>query len=96
MALQAVTSSSGSSKQIAVSLNSTAGTVVYTVATGKTFTGVAVGYPGTNGGYIGINGVTVGLVNGANPTSAVVPLTLVSGTVVTSSATSCALIGVEQ
>lgn len=82
-----------SPKQIILNTSGTA--VLYTVPTGKTFTGYFTA--NTTSGAVSINGVYVystGGTSGYGP--AVVPLTLLAGTVVSGASSTGSIVGVEQ
>ena len=94
MLTQVVTATTtATAKQIVASLNNS--NTVYTVPSGKTFTGYIVGYSTSAGATI--NGVTVYATAGTGGfATGVVPLTLVAGTVVVGISQNAALIGIEQ
>lgn len=84
--LDQANSTSNSARQICINTGNSS-SVIYTVPTGKTFSGYLTG-----NGQISINGAWL------NPTTTPFPLTLISGTVVKNNNTSyvCTLMGVEQ
>ena len=88
-----VATSSSTSKQIAVAPTAVNQTI-YTVPSGKTFTGNIVMW---NSGQALVNGVQVVYTYNA-PNTVTVPVTLVAGSVIASGSSyiSWALIGVEQ
>ncbi len=91
-----VTSATGS-KQIVVRAPSGGG-VMYTVPTGKTFTGYAMLFQGSQA-QVNINGIEIASFASTTPYWAVpMPLTLVAGTVVSSGSSyvSWAIYGVES
>jgi hypothetical protein len=90
--------STGIPKQIAVAGSNTAGTVLYTVPTGRKFIGSFA--PQTANCYIVINGIVLVLsqLGTSGSVTAAIPVTLVTGTVITTFGTTsaCGLFGVES